>query len=182
MNKIRTTLSPMVSELYRFGKAGDWCYDAIVKYIRLRYRLLPYTYSSAADCVLHSGTMMRALVMDFANDRHAATLNSEYLFGRSLLVKPVTDPMYTWKDSKKRGHLIYPNVSKAAAPTTVYLPKGTQWYDFWDDQPHAGGQTIQRLCPSALSTSCRYMSRPVPSCLLAPTYNTVQRSLGMIWR
>lgn len=139
--------SPMVSELYRFGKEGDWCYDAIVKYIRLRYRLLPYTYSSAADCVLNSGTMMRALVMDFANDRHAATLNSEYLFGRNLLVKPVTDPMYTWKDSKKRGHLIYPDVSKAAAPTTAYLPKGTLWYDFWDDQPHVGGQTIQRLCP-----------------------------------
>lgn len=139
--------SPMVSELYRFGKAGDWCYDAIVKYIRLRYRLLPYTYSSAADCTLHSGTMMRALVMDFANDHHAATLNNEYLFGRSLLVKPVTDPMYTWKDSLKRGHLIYPDVSKAAAPTTVYLPKGTLWYDFWNDQPHAGGKTIQRLCP-----------------------------------
>lgn len=139
--------SPMVSELYRFGKEGDWAYDVMKSFIKLRYRLLPYTYSTAADCVFNSGSMMRALVMDFANDKHASRLNDSYMFGRSLLVKPVTDAMYTWKDKDKRGHEIYPDTRKAAAPVNVYLPKGTKWFDFWTNDIHEGGQEIQRLCP-----------------------------------
>ena len=139
--------SPMVSELYEFGKEGDWCYDAIVKAIKLRYRLLPYIYSTMGDCVQHSGSMMRALVMDYAADKKASCLNDEYLFGRNLLVKPVTDPLYTWKSKDKKGHLIYPDVKQAAAPVNVYLPKGDKWYDFWDNTLYEGGQDIQRLCP-----------------------------------
>lgn len=139
--------SPMVSELYEFGKQGDWAYDAIVKAIKLRYRLLPYVYSNMGDCVQRDGSMMRPLVMDFTSDKKASRLNDEYLFGRSLLVKPVTDPLYTWKDRQKKGHVIYPDVKKAAAPVDVYLPQGSRWYDFWDNTALDGGQTVQRLCP-----------------------------------
>ena len=139
--------SPMVSELYEFGKQGDWAYDAIVKAIKLRYRLLPYIYSAAGDCVQNSGSMMRALVMDYAQDKKASRLNDEYLFGRNILVKPITDPMYTWKDSEKKGHTIYPDVKKASAPVNVYLPKGNKWYDFWSNAVYEGGQDVQRLCP-----------------------------------
>lgn len=139
--------SPMVSELYRFGQDGDWAYDAMKGAIQLRYRLLPYIYSTAGDCMLNDGSMMRALVMDFAHDRHAARLNDEYMFGRSLLVKPVTDPMYTWKDRQKRGHETFPDVKRAAAPVEVYLPKGARWYDFWTNECLDGGQTIDRPCP-----------------------------------
>ena len=139
--------SPMVSELYEFGKQGDWAYDAILKAIKLRYRLLPYIYSAAGDCVQNSGSMMRALVMDYAQDKKASRLNDEYLFGRNILVKPITDPMYTWKDNEKKGHTIYPDVKKAAAPVSVYLPKGNKWYDFWNNAQYEGGQDVQRLCP-----------------------------------
>ncbi len=139
--------SPMVSELYEFGKQGDWAYDAIVKAIKLRYRLLPYIYSAAGDCVQNSGSMMRALVMDYAQDKKASRLNDEYLFGRNILVKPITDPMYTWKDSEKKGHTIYPDVKKASAPVNVYLPKGNKWYDFWSNAVYEGEQDVQRLCP-----------------------------------
>ena len=139
--------SPMVSELYLFGQEGDWAYDAIKKFIQLRYRLLPYIYSNAGACTQHGNTMMRALVMDYANDSNAVARNDEYMFGRNLLVKPVTDPMYTYKDQQKRGHLIFPDVKKAAAPVDVYLPAGNDWYDFWTGSRHTGGMTIQRLCP-----------------------------------
>ena len=139
--------SPMVSEFYEFGKPGDWCYDAMVDAVKLRYRLLPYIYSMAGDCVQNSGSMMRALVMDYATDKKASRLNDEYMFGRNLLVKPVTDPLYTWKDNEKKGHTIYPDVKKAAAPVSVYLPKGNKWYDFWNNALYEGGQDIQRLCP-----------------------------------
>ena len=66
--------SPIVSEFYEFGKPGDWCYDAMVDAVKLRYRLLPYIYSMAGDCVQNSGTMMRALVMDYTADKKASRL------------------------------------------------------------------------------------------------------------
>jgi alpha-D-xyloside xylohydrolase len=139
--------SPMVSEIYEMGQKGDWAYDAIVDAIKLRYRLLPYIYSNLGDCVQNSGSMMRALVMDFAADERASRLNDEYMFGRNILVKPVTDPMYTWKDSKGKGHEIYPDIKKAAAPVSVYLPKGAKWYDFWDNSLYEGGQKVMKPCP-----------------------------------
>ena len=143
--------SPMVSELYEFGQKGDWCYDVIVDYIKLRYRLLPYIYSTAGDCYLNDGSMMRPFVMDFAYDKKAIQLNDEYMFGRNILVKPVTDPLYTWKDEKKKGHEIYPDLRKASAPVSVYLPKITNqpntWYDFWTNEKYEGGKEILRPCP-----------------------------------
>ena len=139
--------SPMVSEIYEFGKKGDWAYDAMVDAVKLRYRLLPYIYSMAGNVVQQSGSMMRPLVMDFANDKRARRLNDEYMFGHALLVKPVTDPMYTWLDNRKNGHEIYPDVRKAAAPVSVYLPADAEWYDFFTDERHKGGQTIMRPTP-----------------------------------
>lgn len=139
--------SPMVSEIYNFGNPGDWAYDVQRDFIKLRYRLLPYIYSTQGEVVLNNGSMMRPLVMDFAHDKQAISRNDEYLFGRSLLVKPVTEPLYTWKDEKKMGHLIYPNILEAQAPVEVYLPAGTAWYDFWTNERLTGGRTLLRPCP-----------------------------------
>lgn len=139
--------SPMVSEIYNFGQPGDWAYDVQKQYVELRYRLLPYIYSTAGDVMLNAGSMIRPLMFDFPHDRHAITLADEYLFGRQLLVHPVTDALYTWLDRQKRGHQIYPDLRQAAAPVEVYLPKGSLWYDFWTGERHEGGRTIQRLAP-----------------------------------
>jgi len=139
--------SPMINEIYEFGEKGHWAYDAMVDAVRLRYRLLPYIYSMAGEVVQHSGMMMRPLVMDFAHDKTARRLNDEYMFGHALLVKPVTDPLYTWKDDRKQGHEIYPDIRKAAAPVSVYLPAGAQWYDFFTGERHEGGRTLLRPTP-----------------------------------
>lgn len=90
---------------------------------------------------------MRPLVMDFASDKKAIRLNDEYMFGRSLLVKPVTDPLYTYRDEHKNGHAIYPDITKAAAPVKVYLPAGADWYDFWTGEKKQGGKEVMRLAP-----------------------------------
>ena len=139
--------SPMLDELYEWGKPGDWAFDVQKKFIELRYRLLPYIYSNAGDVVLNSGSMMRPLVMDFVGDAKAINLNDEYLFGRNLLVKPVTRPLYTWKDASRKGHLVYPDITKAAAPVQVYLPQGTDWFDFWTNERVKGGKDISCVCP-----------------------------------
>ena len=68
------------------NRATGLMMPSLLKTIKLRYRLLPYIYSMASDCVQNSGSMMRALVMDHAADKKASLLNHEYFFGRNILV------------------------------------------------------------------------------------------------
>lgn len=114
--------SPMLNEIYLFGKEGDWAYDSQKRIIQFRYRLLPYIYSMAGEVVQQDGVMMRPLVMDFAADRKAILLDDEYLFGRNLLVCPVTEPLYTRKVEKNQGVATVPDIAKASRPFEVYLP------------------------------------------------------------
>jgi alpha-D-xyloside xylohydrolase len=125
-------------EIYQFGKKGEPIYDAIEKYINLRYRLLPYIYSTAWDVTANQSSIMRALVMDFASDKSALNINDQYMFGQSILVCPVTQPMYT--------------IGQKADFSTIkskelYLPEGTEWYDFWTGQKFKGGQAVKKETP-----------------------------------
>ncbi|HEY9165738.1 MAG TPA: TIM-barrel domain-containing protein [Candidatus Kryptonia bacterium] len=81
-------------EVWQFGSNGDWAYDALVKFDRLRYRLMPYIYSTAWRVTNNGYTMMRALPMDFTGDRRTFSIGNEIMFGPSLLVRPVTKPMF----------------------------------------------------------------------------------------
>jgi alpha-D-xyloside xylohydrolase len=125
-------------EIYQFGKKGDKVYDAIEKSINLRYSLLPYIYSASWDITANQSTMMRALMMDFSNDKQALDINDEYMFGKSLLVCPVTTPMYS-KETKEDFSTL--------KSRELYLPKGTGWFDFWTGEKFTGGQTIKKEAP-----------------------------------
>ncbi|MDR0893987.1 MAG: DUF5110 domain-containing protein [Prevotellaceae bacterium] len=111
-------------EIWEFGKKGEPLYDAIESFIRLRYSLIPYIYSTSWEVSARRSTFMRALVMDFAADKRVWDINDQYMFGPSLLVCPVTKS------------------SKESTQRSVYLPKGTVWYDFWNNSAVKGGQTV----------------------------------------
>lgn len=129
-------------EIYQFGQKGYWAFDALEKFINLRYRLLPYIYSTSWDVTSKASTFMRALVMDFPNDRNVYDINNEYMFGKSLLVCPVTDSMYTSQiDTTTKV-----NFDKVKT-WNVYLPSGSNWYDFWTGKKLNGGQNIYREAP-----------------------------------
>lgn len=142
--------SPMLNEIWLFGKEGDWAYDVQKRFIELRYRLLPYIYSLDGAVVQEDGMIMRPLVMDFANDRKAILLDNEYMFGKNILVCPVTQPLYTKKTEGNKGVAIVPDVATASAPVTVYLPKDTEWIDFWTNEKVDGGRAISRECPVSI--------------------------------
>lgn len=133
-------------EIYQFGKKGDKTYDAIDKFINLRYRLLPYIYSTSREVTASQSSMMRALMMDFAKDKNAWDINDEFLFGRSLLVSPVTAPMYIRKVAMGKDSSIAEDFS-AVKSKAVYLPEGTNWYDFWTGQQFTGGNKINKETP-----------------------------------
>ncbi|MBN2806045.1 MAG: DUF5110 domain-containing protein [Prolixibacteraceae bacterium] len=125
-------------EIFQFGEKGDLVYDAIEKYIHLRYSLLPYIYSTSWDVTANQSSMMRALVMDFADDKNALDINNEYMFGKSILVCPVTESLYTIEGKEDFSSI---------QSIEVYLPKGSDWLDFWTGEKHTGGQSITKEVP-----------------------------------
>ena len=128
-------------EIWEFGAPGEPVYDAIASTIRLRYKLMPYIYGTAWDVTASDGTFQRALVMDFAADKAVWELPDEFLFGRSLLVAPVVKAQYTSEEVRWQDE---PVDFSGERSTQVYLPKGTDWYDFWTGERLKGGQTLTR--------------------------------------
>ena len=107
------------NEVWSYGKQAE---PILVKYLRLRYQLMPYIYSLAHATHETGAPFMRGLFMDFGNDPKVADIGDEYMFGPSLLVAPVTE----------QGRI----------SRTVYLPAGTDWYNFWTNERFRGSQTI----------------------------------------
>ncbi len=133
-------------EIYQFGRKGDRDYDAIEKFINLRYRLLPYIYSVSREVTAHQSSMMRALMMDFPKDRNVWDINDQFLFGKSLLVAPVTRPMYVKRVINGKDSSMAEDFSTTGTRET-YLPDGSSWYDFWTGEELAGGKKVSSDAP-----------------------------------
>ena len=106
-------------EPWRFGKEVE---EILVKYIRLRYRLLPYIYTLAWMVYEKDYTIMRPLVMDFRDDRNVYNIDDQYMFGPFIMVSPITTPSTFERE--------------------VYLPRGL-WHDFWTGDVLSGGRKLK---------------------------------------
>ncbi len=95
-------------------------------YAKLRYRLLPYLYSSARQSVESGLPLMRPMLLEFQSDPTTRNLASQFLLGDWLLVGSATAKLTSGAE------LLTPDKAKAAsqAKPSVYLPAG-RWYDFW---------------------------------------------------
>ena len=144
-------------EIYKFGKKGEPVYDAIEKMIGLRYSLLPYIYSTSWEVSNRQSSFMRALMMDFVDDRKVWDFVYEYMFGKSILVAPITHAQYTpeavvkvseeegWnRDGAKKTKTDVAVDFMETKSTNIYLPAGTLWYDFWTNEKHEGGKEITK--------------------------------------
>jgi alpha-D-xyloside xylohydrolase len=107
------------NEVWSYGKQAE---PILVKYLRLRYQLMPYLYSLAHLAHENGAPFMRGLFMDFGDDPKVVDIGDEYMFGPALLVAPVTEQGVTSRQ--------------------VYLPKGVDWYNYWTNERLHGGQTI----------------------------------------
>ena len=144
-------------EIWQFGKKGEPVYDAIEQTIRLRYRLIPYLYSTAWQVTSNNASYLRPLFSDFATDRNVWDMTDEFMFGNSILAAPVLDPQYTqekviredamtgWDRKDVRGKMDDGRSIDWSATKTVtkYLPKGALWYDFWTGKQYRGGQRLE---------------------------------------
>lgn len=108
------------TEPWNYGREAE---QVIADCLKERYRLLPYIYSHASAIAFEGSTLMRPLIFDFADDTRALETSCEYMFGKALLVSPVTKPHCTqWE---------------------TYLPQTIGgWYDYHTGAHHTGGQTV----------------------------------------
>lgn len=79
-------------EPWRYGKPGDEAYDTLLAFATLRYRLLPYLYSTAWQVTSANASLMRPLAFDFPRDAAVREVADEFMFGPALLVAPVVTP------------------------------------------------------------------------------------------
>ena len=113
-------------EIYQFGNENDGIgdYDHILKYIKLRYRMLPYLYSTAWQVASADATFMTALPIAFNSDKNCYDIKDQYMFGDAFLVAPIIQDHTNQRD--------------------VYLPADHKWVDFWTGETHEGGQTVTK--------------------------------------
>ena len=110
--------------LWEYGPAAE---PILADFLRLRYQLMPYLYALGYQTHRSGAPFMRALFMDFPKDEQAATVVDQYMFGPAFLVAPILD--------------------QGTTSRRVYLPAGTDWYDWWTNRKHAGGQWIDATAP-----------------------------------
>jgi len=117
-------------EPWNIAPEGHPAYEVIKSCLELRYRLMPYIYSLAADVHFKDYTIMRPLVMDFGQDKAVRNIGYQFMFGPAIMVNPV----YTYK----------------ARTREVYFPKSMvngklsncTWYDFFTGEAASqGGET-----------------------------------------
>ncbi len=114
-------------EVWNIAPEDHPCYQSIVYYDRLRYRMMPYLYSIAAWANLKDYTLMRGLVMDFGGDAKVNNIGDQWMFGPAFMACPV-------------GYY-------KARTREVYLPKQSGWYDLYTGKHYTGGQTITADAP-----------------------------------
>ena len=112
------------NEVWSYGKQAE---PILEKYLRLRYQLMPYIYSLAYATHKTGAPFMRGLFMDFGADPKVSNIGDEYMFGPALLIAPVTEQGRTTRQ--------------------VYLPAGTDWYNFWTNERLSGGQSVSVNAP-----------------------------------
>ncbi len=93
------------------------------RYLELRYRLLPYTYTLCREAYDTGLPLIRALWLHYPDDPLGVGRGDEYLWGRDLLVAPVT--------------------AKGSTERSLYLPEG-DWYDFWTQERYRGRRNLTR--------------------------------------
>ncbi|HEV8141039.1 MAG TPA: glycoside hydrolase family 31 protein [Pyrinomonadaceae bacterium] len=110
-------------EPWRFGKYYE---DIIRKYLKLRYQMLPFLYTTLEEAHRTGVPLFRPLLLNYQDDASTYNLDDEFMIGDDLLVAPIVKPDVTSR--------------------LVYLPKGI-WYDFWTNKKYEGGTMVRADAP-----------------------------------
>jgi alpha-glucosidase len=108
------------------GAQEPWSFSeeatAIVKkFIELRYKLLPYFYTTFWQNTKRGTPVLRPLAFVDHKDSNTLYRNDEFLYGDHICACPVQEP--------------------GATSRFMYLPRG-EWYDYFTNEKRVGGREI----------------------------------------
>jgi len=112
---------PRYREPWNFHKETQ---DIVRRLLNLRYRLIPYIYSESHIAASAGLPLLRALVLDFQNDRTVYNIEDQFMCGRNILVAPILSRSGT---------------------RDIYIPAGI-WYDFQTGKKYYGPTWIRETC------------------------------------
>lgn len=97
--------------------------DVLRHFTKLKGRLMPYLFANAVKTHLKGIPMMRAMVMEYADDPATHSLDRQYMLGDNLLVAPVFDE---------------------SGICSFYLPNVGTWTDIQTGETLAGGKWYEK--------------------------------------
>ena len=100
------------------------------QFVGLRYALLPYIYSYSRIAHDTGLPLVRGMYLEYPDQEPAYASDQQYMFGRELLVAPVTKPG-----------------NGKPVKTEVFLPAGDDWFDYFTGDIYEGGRKIVHECP-----------------------------------
>lgn len=118
-----TSIDQYDNEPWRHGANAE---SIIRKFLKLRYTLLPFLYTSVEEAHRTGLPVFRPLVLNFPADVSTRNLDDQYMVGDALLVAPALR-----RDQRSRD---------------VYLPPGV-WFDFWTAARLDGGRVLETAVP-----------------------------------
>ncbi|MED5015744.1 alpha-xylosidase [Paenibacillus chibensis] len=92
--------------------------DVVRAFTKLKCSLMPYLFNSAVESSQLGLPMMRAMMLEFPEDRSCATLDTQYMLGDTFLIAPIFN---------EEGDVEY------------YLPEGT-WTNYLTNEAREGGR------------------------------------------
>lgn len=119
-----TTIYSRDQEPWSFDKKTE---DIYRKYVKLRYKLLPYIYDNFYKGEIDGLPLIRPLLLNYQNDEKTYEINDQFLCGESIMVAPILE-------QGKKARM-------------VYLPKGSKWVDYWTKEVYEGGKYIIKETP-----------------------------------
>lgn len=114
--------------LHGIGAREPWAFgpeaeDIARRWLRFRYRLLPYLKAMCDEASASGLPVMRAMCLAFPDDRLAWPFEEQFMCGDCLLIAPVKRP---------------------GGAVDVYLPRGDDWIDLNTGSCHAGGTALRQ--------------------------------------
>ena len=111
--------SGIPSEVIYFN---DTTQNIVRSFMKLRYSLLPYIYTLAYEAHTKGAPIVRSLFFEFPDDNKTYDIVNQYMFGKSMMLIPI--------------------IERSQESIKIYLPEGADWYNFWTNEKHSGGQFI----------------------------------------
>ena len=104
---------------------GDTATIALRTAYHFRSEMMPYIYSSIRTTHETMLPLNRCMFVDYSTSKNAYNRYGQFMFGDIVLAAPIT--------KKGEGSLM-------KASQEVWFPEGDDWYDFFTDEKHVGGE------------------------------------------